>query len=371
MGTVGEADCKAGQGQGQGLVSFDYGELGARDLSADIARAFGPDGLGVCAVRGVPGFNEARRALLPLARKLGKLPSELLSSYERPEAHYCVGWSRGQEHFKGKPDISKGSFYANPIFDDPAEGDKAVQAKFPYTLSCSWPSEVPELEAAFKTMSRIIYETAKPILAQCDAIVKAKYPAHDRALFEKTFPRSRLVVGRLLHYYAGVEDSWCGWHNDSSVITGLVPAMWLDDMTGDELQSLDTTAGLYVQGRGGAIERVSVPKDVLLFQIGEAAQILSGGVLQATPHSVRGHISDPGALQVSRESFALFMEPQWDMAIGPPEGASYEDVLRGEEGDLIPPLSKRLNPDPQTGTVEFGKLLGDSFAEYYKHNNKT
>ena len=34
-----------------------------------------------------------------------------------------------KEKFKGKPDMAKGSFYANPLWDDPAEGDEAVRAK--------------------------------------------------------------------------------------------------------------------------------------------------------------------------------------------------------------------------------------------------
>ena len=54
---------------------------------------------------------------------------EVLEKYERSDAHYCVGWSRGREKFKGKPDMAKGSFYANHMWDDPAQGDEAVREK--------------------------------------------------------------------------------------------------------------------------------------------------------------------------------------------------------------------------------------------------
>lgn len=43
---------------------------------------------------------------------------------------------------------------------------------------------------------------------------------------------------------------------------------------------------------------------------------------------------------------ALFIEPQWDAAIGPPKGVGYDSVLKEEESELIPPLSKRLKRTP-------------------------
>merc|ERR1712032_1500795 len=70
-------------------------------------------------------------------------------------------------------------------------------------------------------------------------------------LTRQTFDESRLSVARLLHYYPGVGDGdWCGWHNDNSVITGLVPAMFMDDTTGQEMQGFRSdTAGLQIKSR--------------------------------------------------------------------------------------------------------------------------
>mmetsp|Transcript_20751 Transcript_20751/g.48185 ORF Transcript_20751/g.48185 Transcript_20751/m.48185 type:complete len:360 (-) Transcript_20751:68-1147(-) len=351
------------------VVVLEYDELmNGKDYSAEIAKAYGPEGLGICVVRGVPGFAEARQALLPLANRLGKMPKDTLSKYELESASYCVGWSHGREYFKGVPDVAKGSFYANPVFDDPTNGDKDVTAKYPFIVPNVWPSEVPELEKAFKDMGRMLYETAKPLIKQCDKLVASKHPDYGTELYDATFTSSRLALGRLLHYFPGSAENWCGWHNDNSTITGLVPAMFLDGASDSETSVVSSEAGLYVQGREGAILKVAVPKDCMAFQIGEAAQIISGGVLRATPHYVKGHLSKEGEPQVSRESFALFMEPQWDKEIGPPKGAQRCDVLRGAEGELIPPLDRRWKPDEQ-GLVSFGKLLGDSFQEYYKHNN--
>ena len=103
--------------------------------------------------------------------------------------------------------------------------------------------------------------------------------------------------GRLLHYYPPGElnqqesegsesSSWCGWHNDHGALTALTSAMFLDP-NGNEVTNPDPHSGLHVKSRHNEIKRLVVPRDHLAFQIGESAQILSGGILQATPHAVQ------------------------------------------------------------------------------------
>jgi len=83
------------------------------------------------------------------------------------------------------------------------------------------------------------------------------------------------------------------------------------DSNGNEIECPDPSAGLYIKSRKGDVVHVKIPTDALAFQIGETAQIHTGGLLQATPHAVRGcnqdNIKSHG---VSREAFALFMEPE-------------------------------------------------------------
>jgi len=139
-------------------VCIDYNDLltGAdpEALDVEILRAYGPNGLGILFVRGVPGLAEARDALLPLAREMALQSEATLAEYENENAFYCIGWSRGREKFNGRPDVAKGSFYANPLHDDPADGDEVVREEYPYTDRNRWPSEVPLLEPAFKRMGR-------------------------------------------------------------------------------------------------------------------------------------------------------------------------------------------------------------------------
>jgi len=90
-------------------------------------QGFGPDGLGIVTVSGVPDFPALRRRLLPLAAALAALPDGVKSQLEDAASNYNVGWSHGKEALEGgRPDRLKGSFYANPCrdtYDDRAASD--------------------------------------------------------------------------------------------------------------------------------------------------------------------------------------------------------------------------------------------------------
>jgi non-haem dioxygenase in morphine synthesis N-terminal len=117
------------------IVCVSYASLMQEaGLSAQIESAFGAGGIGILAISGVPQLGEMRERLLPLARKLAELPSNVLLRYEHAASSYCCGWSHGKEHLQGKPDVCKGSFYANPTFDRPVD-DAELIAKLPASLT--------------------------------------------------------------------------------------------------------------------------------------------------------------------------------------------------------------------------------------------
>jgi isopenicillin N synthase-like dioxygenase len=97
------------------------------------------------------------------------------------------------------------------------------------------------------------------------------------------------------------------------------------------------TSGLYIRTRGGKLTKVSIPPDCLAFQTGEALELATNGRLRATPHCVR--VGGSGAEEVSRETFALFMQPDIDTKIGPHETfGSFSKRVFGEHygsGDSI------------------------------------
>lgn len=171
------------------------------------------------------------------------------------------------------------------------------------------------------------------VAQQCDRYVSSVIASYPKNKLEQTIKNSLCCKARLLHYYARNEDesnstnndlpsneelefsSWCGWHNDHGSLTGLTSAMFLDK-DGNIIPNPDPMAGLYIRTRKSELKKINIPIDQFGFQIGETAQIHSGGILQATPHAVRGS----NIAGVSRESYAVFMEPNWF------ESMSFPDV---------------------------------------------
>ena len=154
-------------------------------------------------------------------------------------------------------------------------------------------------------------------------------------------------------------SSWCGWHNDHGSLTGLTSALYMDQ-EGKVVENTDTSAGLYIRSRSGELVKASIPADHIAFQIGETAQIHSGGVLQATPHAVRGS----KVPNISRETFAVFMEPMWSEPMACPAGVEPADAqTQAAAATLppgVPPLASRWNSN-QT----FGDFTDATLSSYY------
>lgn len=125
------------------------------------------------------------------------------------------------------------------------------------------------------------------------------------------------IAPGLLHYFPPTDenplpaedepiDSWCGFHLDHSMITGLCSAIYLQHSSGkpEATAAPSAQSGLYIRTRGGDLVKVSIPADALAFQTGEALELATAGRLRATPHCVRVG-AGPGAETVSRETFAL------------------------------------------------------------------
>ncbi len=71
--------------------------------------------------------------------------------------------------------------------------------------------------------------------------------------------------------------------------------------------------------------KVAIPEGALAFQTGEALEVATESRLRATPHCV--HVGTDGdTANVSRETFALFMQPNTDQLIG--EGKTFGDFSK-------------------------------------------
>jgi hypothetical protein len=117
-----------------------------------IKKAFGntQDCLGVCLVKNVPGFVEKRAKLLKLASVFAQGDPKMIEKCIHEPSSYLFGWSHGKEIMNGKLDTSKGSYYNNPLLEDPQQSEEYVCQYPEYGFPNVWPEEMPELKEAFK-----------------------------------------------------------------------------------------------------------------------------------------------------------------------------------------------------------------------------
>ncbi|KAL8488323.1 hypothetical protein ACS0TY_024557 [Phlomoides rotata] len=311
-------------------VTISYDELkdSSADLSEKIELGFGPNGLGILSISDVPGYPLLRENLLQLAPRLASLPEDIKRELEDPSSRYNFGWSHGKEKLEsGKPDMLKGSFYANPILDVPTT-EQALVKRYPsYCGTNIWPRGVlPELELAFKALGKLILDVGLLLASHCDRYVSNGFNMHGNGSLEQVLLRSRCHKGRLLYYFPAHQcssdengeamSSWCGWHTDHGSLTGLTRAIFTRNAV--EIPCPDSAAGLYVKTRSGQIVKVVYGEGEIAYQIGETTEILSRGQLCATPHCVRAPIGE-AASGVDRSTFALFMQPDWDEKLIFPE----------------------------------------------------
>ncbi|KAI7987065.1 hypothetical protein LOK49_LG13G00454 [Camellia lanceoleosa] len=326
-------------------VTISYSHLKDKnvDLSAKIEEGFGPNGLGILSISDVPEYSSLRQNLLRLSPRLACLPEDVKKELEDPNSRYNFGWSHGKEKLEsGKPDILKGSFYANPIFDRPTTDESLVQRYPSYCGSNIWPDRaLPELEVAFKALGKLILDVGLMVAYHCDRYVSRGMKMHEDEGLEQILLRSRCHKGRLLYYFPSLQSvftqngesmsSWCGWHTDHGSLTGLTCGMFMRDAV--ELPCPDSAAGLYIKTRNDQIVKVVFGEDEIAYQIGETTEILSRGHLCATPHCVRAPKGEE-ASGIERSTFALFMQPDWDEKLNFPEVVHIHQELISSYGSL-------------------------------------
>ncbi|KAI0095266.1 Clavaminate synthase-like protein [Irpex rosettiformis] len=325
----------------EGAVAISYKTLVNEPLSltASIEKAFGsqPDTLGIIIVQDLPStYLSARKRLLKLAYKFASLDEATRERFADQKSRYSFGWSHGKEIMNGKPDILKGSYYANPVFDEPSVSPILRETYPEYYGKNIWPSEdirdVLGFEQAFKDLGRFVFKVGTELAVACQPFASA-YLSDSSLSLSELIRSSQTAKARLLHYFPPSADaplpaedepidSWCGFHLDHSLLTGLCSAMYLKAPEGQGeptvVQSPSASSGLYIRTRGGDLSKVSIPTDCLAFQTGEALELATAGKLRATPHCVRVGAA-PDAERVSRETFALFMQPNTDQQLSTKE----------------------------------------------------
>lgn len=324
-----------------GVVVISYNDLlqAPEDLGPSIAKAFGsePDCLGLVVVDDLPSdFVDLRSNLLTLAYAFAQLDEETRDKYSDASSRYSFGWSHGKEIMNGEPDILKGSYYANIMSPEanPSSVSEEERKKFPeYYGSNIWPdgseATVEGMCDAFEALGQFVLKVGCRLAEACQPFV-AEHMLDSSINLSGLIRGSHTTKARLLHYFPppdvqASEDengvNACGYHLDHSMLTGLCSAMYLRKSESGppiNVTSPSPISGLYIKTRGGKLVKALYPPNCLAFQTGEALQIATGGKLMATPHYVRVE-AGRGLEPISRETFALFMQPNTDQTIGPGE----------------------------------------------------
>ena len=214
-------------------------------------------------------------------------------------------------------------------------------------------------------LANLVVDVGALVARLCDSYVKIVRPSYQENRLENIVVNSEAHKARLLHYSPttlqkpGYTPNWCGWHNDHGAITGLVSNMFINK-NGQIVSNPDDKSGLYIRKRDGDVVQVDIAPDQIAFQIGESAQILSGGALNATPHSVRGP-SIPTS--TGRETFAVFMQPSPSDRLQMPVDCVRTDVLYCSDGKHKPPRLPSLR-SRWYDSMTFGEFHDSTLNSY-------
>jgi len=98
----------------------------------------------------------------------------------------------------------------------------------------------------------------------------------------------------------------------------------------------------------------------LAIQCGECLQVITGGLLVATPHAVKASHA-PDGTKIGRSTFPVFVDTDTDFILSAPPGVSRESVFDATPDSRVPPLNSRWTGNGQ----KFGDFLSDTFRQYY------
>lgn len=303
--------------------------------------AFGREGTGIIFVHDLPPeYHLHRKQLLNDGNKIPSLNDDEIG---RLNLYYSSGPNNERLSM---------SLFANPIYDDPTLGDSELSKKYPYNMaSNNWPSSntLRHFEDSFKYLGNLMNETAIKLASHMDEIViTEKNGCYKGNLIVPSLStilqKSRSAKGRLLHYFPLSESNscgetldpekmWLGFHNDQCLLTGLLPAQYFSSL---DTEYSSTGGGLCVKSTFSTKPKiVEIPPNCLAFQVGETAQILTGGVFRARPHGV----VPPSVSGVSRVNLVIFFQPNPWVCMNLPDYAD-KDCL--ENSDLVLPMQQPL-----------------------------
>jgi isopenicillin N synthase-like dioxygenase len=249
---------------------------------------------GIVGIKGIPGYKEKTLKFIEMAREFSALPEEVKERYtpNRSLNLFPFGYEKGKEKFQ-RPD---GTW----VIDDLKV---SYWGAVPDNSLNTWPVEI-DVKNPFQDLGTLMSTMGIAILEK----IGLASPEFGIRLDGLTF------LGRMLYYCNNSEGPsenpyWCGSHFDHGLFTALLPAFYFSD--GKQVDE-PTEAGLFIKTTSEGIFKKVVANDpeILLFQVGEFAQLATDDGIRATEHRVH-KANGP----IERHTLALFFDAPLDTVI--------------------------------------------------------
>ena len=241
---------------------------------------------GFFAIRGDEDTSAHRRRVLDATRRLFALPVEAKQRVSLASGGTAWrGWfPLGDELTSGVPDLKEG-FYV---------GRESPASALPLHGPNVWPQEVPELKTEVLSWMERMETLGQRALATM-AVGLGLTPSY----FERRLTSDPTVLFRMFRYPPhpeGAADRWgVAEHSDYGLLT---------------LLAHDGTPGLQVKV-GDTWTSVDPDPDLIICNIGDMLDRLTGGRYRSTPHRVRNAGGN------DRISLPFFLAPAWTASVEP------------------------------------------------------
>lgn len=357
------------------ITKIDFAKLsvGNTDLSEEIHKAFGKEGLGLIAIKNIPNLKQARENILKKGFEFFHLNESLLKKLENPEVNYLVGFNRGRSYTENEFEYLTNAFYARTQTDRPSfKLDKTLEEKYKNV----WPDEkdIQDFKKYYLEMGTITHYILKLLLKHFDDYMKKAIKSENIKNNFLDFTKENDSVCRLITYFPidnlneenlkgknteKIKKNWCGWHRDFGLLTALCHPIYFNKQ-GKIISNIKS--GLIVQDRKNNFHDLRYEEDEVLVQTGDAAFFISGGNIISTPHSVK--ITEGIRNDVYRATFVNFFDPPFDYELFLPEGISLNDMF-----DKDPFEMKGMFPKFKQGCL-YKDFIKSAAEKYYPVRGK-
>ncbi len=278
----------------------------ARNDKAAATLKHGYGELGLTAVAGHGLDQDRLERFYGDFRQFVSLQPEAKTALNRPDIWYQRGWTPPNTEQAvvagGQPDF-KECYFAAPLPLDPLARSYHPEL-FAENL---WP-EVDDFSTDYLHIGRRMHEVGEALLGGCERALGL-----DEGELTRFLPGAA-HVSRALSYLpmsaeqAGTDILWGEEHTDFNLLTVLAGGRFYAP-SGEMAPRPDDHSGLYLRTPAtaehprGRMVRGVAPKGMMLSQVGQQLEILTAGVLQATPHVIKA----PTAPGWTRASMAHFL----------------------------------------------------------------